>query len=131
MWVSAFATHGLGDEILRFLLRRHGLGTFELLLGKPAKEETLRILVEKFHATEDDLIPVRTAMDIALSVPASTRNTAIHIPDPDDVPLIACALAASAELFITGDKALPNLKKVEIMAIVSPRAAWEILSKPE
>lgn len=49
------------------------------------------------------------------------------IPDSADVPIVACALAARADLFGTGDEELLDVKSVEGMPIVSPRAMYERL----
>lgn len=48
--------------------------------------------------------------------------------DPDDDAVLACALACAAELIVTGDHALLNLKHHQGMLIVSPRAAGERIS---
>jgi predicted nucleic acid-binding protein len=128
VWISAFATRGLCYELIRSLLRRHGRGDIEVLLGQPVREEILRILVEKFHATEGDLAPVRTALDIAESVPAAPEKLLPAVPDLDDVPVIASALAGRAEIFITGDQALLDLSSIEGLHIVSPRQFWQTLT---
>lgn len=124
VWVSAFATRGLCYELIRSLLRRHGRGDIEVLLGQPVREEILRILAGKFHATESDLAPVRTALDIAESVPAAPEKPLPAVTDPDDVPIIACALAGRAEIFVTGDQALLAMDSIEGLYILSPRQFW-------
>ena len=127
VWVSAFTTRGLCDELIRLLLRRHGLGNIEVLLGKPVRDETIRVLVEKFHATEGDVAPVRTAMDLAHNIPASSVDPPAIIADPDDIPVIACAIAAGTNILVTGDKALLELGKIGNMVILSPRQLFEWL----
>lgn len=127
VWVSAFTARGLCSDLVRFLLRRHGRGTVEVLLGEPVREEIFCILLERFHAAESDLVHVRVAMDIARNIPASNTDPSADIPDPNDVPIVACALAAHADLFVTGDKALLDMKSVEGMSIVSPRQMYERL----
>lgn len=124
VWISAFATRGLCYELIRSLLRRHGRGDIEVLLGQPVREEILRILVEKFHATEGDLASVHTALDIAESVPAAPGKPLPAVTDPDDVPIIASALAGRAEIFITGDQALLDLGSIEGLDILAPRQFW-------
>ena len=128
VWISAFATRGLCYELVRGLLRRHGRGDIEVLLGQPVREEILRILVEKFHATENDLAPVRTTLDIAEPVPAAPGKPLPAVTDPDDVPVIASALAGRAEIFVTGDQALLDLGSIEGLHILSPRQCWQTLT---
>ena len=53
------------------------------------------------------------------------------LPDPDDEPIVASALAGGAKAFVTGDKALLKLKTIEQLPIISPREFWERLSAGE
>lgn len=126
IWVSGFATRGLCADLIRLLLRRHGLGV-RLLTSQGVRSETMRILNEKFHATERDLVPVCDAMALAELVPESRWKPPPGFPDPDDAPIIASALAAQAEIFVTGDKPLLNLGEIENMAIHPPRQVYERL----
>ena len=52
--------------------------------------------------------------------PAEISPTSI---DPDDDPVLACALAAAAELIVSGDTHLLNLKQFHRIQIVDPREA--------
>lgn len=124
MWVSAFATRGLCYELIRHLLRWHGRGGIALLLGQPVRAETMRILAAKFHATDADLALVRTALDIAEHIPAAPKAALAAVTDPDDVPIVASALAGRAEFLVTGDKALLDLGAIGGMHMLSPRQAW-------
>lgn len=53
-------------------------------------------------------------------VPAEISRTA---PDPDDDAVLACALAAGADLIISGDRHLRNLKSFHRIPILSPADA--------
>jgi len=127
VWISAFTARGLCADLVRLLLRRHGRGSIDVLLGAPVREETLRILARRFGATGSDLAYVRMAMDAAENVPASSADPPGDIPDPADAPIVACALAARADLFVTGDKELLDMNSFEGMRLVSPRAMYERL----
>jgi len=52
--------------------------------------------------------------------PAEISPTSI---DPEDDPVLACALAAAAELIVSGDAHLLNLKQYHGIQIVGPREA--------
>ncbi len=52
--------------------------------------------------------------------PAEIVPTSI---DPDDDAVLACALPAGADLIVSGDPDLLNLKRFHGMPIVSPREA--------
>ena len=50
-----------------------------------------------------------------------------HSPDPDDDMFIHRALAAAAELLISGDRDLLDLGRIEGVAILSPAEALPVL----
>lgn len=51
--------------------------------------------------------------------------------DPDDDHVIACALAANADLIVSGDRALRGIGIYRGIRIVNAREALEILAKTE
>ncbi|MBI2313499.1 MAG: putative toxin-antitoxin system toxin component, PIN family [Betaproteobacteria bacterium] len=120
--LSAFFGKGLCQDLVSRLLR----SDHELLIGEPVAREFVRIARRKLRAEPADLSYALEVLRRQTTVPAS-RRVLPAIPDPDDRPVVACALAAGADLFITGDKALLELGKVEGLPIVSPRQAWERL----
>jgi putative PIN family toxin of toxin-antitoxin system len=128
VWISAFTTHGLCTELIRRLLKHHGR-QWELLSAIVVREEVTRILATKFDADKQDLALAQRTMAIAsvTTAPLAAQCNLASIPDPDDVPIIAAALAAEADLFVTGDKPLLALEHIESLQIVSPRTAWERL----
>lgn len=120
--LSAFFGSGLCDELFLQLLKSE----HAVLVGEPVAREFVRIANEKFAVAPSDLSFALEVLRRQTAVPAVTSARA-DIPDPDDAPIIACALAAEAELFVTGDKALLALAAVDGMVIVSLRACWEQL----
>lgn len=50
-------------------------------------------------------------------------------PDPDDDAVLACALAAGADLVVSGDKKLRNLKFFQRIPILSPAEALDRVAK--
>jgi predicted nucleic acid-binding protein len=122
--LSAFFGSGLCDELfLRLLKTEH-----TVLVGEPVAREFVRIAKGKFAVAPSDLSFALEVLRQQTPVPAAEGEGA-DIPNRDDAPIIACALAAKAELFVTGDKALLAMAAVDGMAIVSPRACWERLFK--
>jgi len=45
--------------------------------------------------------------------------------DPDDDKILACALACKADIIVSGDFHLLNLKQYENIAILTPRQFWQ------
>lgn len=125
IWVSAFATHGLCETLVRQLLTLNQHGSVEIFTCPEVLAETRRILIGKFDATEDNMKLVDVAMSVAHSV--ASHVVLQGIPDPDDAPIIAAALAAHADVFVTGDKALLELGTVEALPIIPPREMYERL----
>jgi predicted nucleic acid-binding protein len=62
------------------------------------------------------------------TVVESRKNPPSPIKDADDIPILACAIAGKADVFVTGDKELLGLRKIEDLAIVSPRELWNQLA---
>jgi len=62
----------------------------------------------------------------AVIVPA-TDTPAAGIPEPDDAYIIAAALEARVDIFVTGDQVLLDLGCVGGMSILSPRQAYQRL----
>ena len=127
VWVSALVAHGLCADLLRVALLRHGLAGFELLLSDAVRSETLRILRDKFKATEAGLDAARAAMALAREVAQGDWQPPAAFPDPDDVVIVSAALAAGADLLVTSDKALLELGAIEGLPIIAPRTAYERL----
>lgn len=118
--VAAVSTRGLCADILRETLARHDLVASEDLfieiqrvlqdkLGVPAEivNELIALLRENAH----------------LSVPAWALD--LPIKDRADQSLASAAIEARADLFVTGDRELLDLKSLGETEIVSPRAFWE------
>lgn len=114
--LSAFFGNGLCSELMERLLE----SDHTLIIGEPAAREFVRIAKEKFKVTPASLAYALEVLRRLQPAPAAAELPE-GIPDPDDGPVIACALAAGAGIFITGDKALFKLDGVQGMGIVSPR----------
>ncbi len=52
------------------------------------------------------------------------KNLSISIKDRDDIPILTGAVMGQADVFVTGDKELLDLRKIESLAILSPRELW-------
>lgn len=117
---SALATRGLCAELFESVLTGH-----ELITSAELLVELRRILIQKLR------MPAETAEGFVGLVASSAVIAAVAgelpagIPDPDDAPLLAAALAGGADCFVTGDKALLNLGNVAGMPVISPRRFWE------
>ena len=120
--VSAVATRGLCADVLREILVSH-----QLVVSLPLIAELKNILRTKIGAPQEiisDFVELLTQDSI---LPKSTKLTNIAIKDTDDILILSTALNGNAEMFVTGDKELLGLRKIQSMRIVSPRKFWETL----
>jgi len=120
--ISALTTRGLCAGLFEVVLQAH-----ELLISDHVIQELERILPGKLRqsktVTEGFVALLRAeALLVAGEYPFPS------LPDPDDEPIIASALAGRANVFVTGDKALLELQRVEYLPVISPRQFWEMLA---
>jgi putative PIN family toxin of toxin-antitoxin system len=119
---SAAATRGLCADVLREVFASH-----ELIVSEYLIQELERVLAEKFNLPTDIieeyvwLLHQDTIMATEVDLPP------IQIDDESDMPIIGAALAAKADVLVTGDLELQSLGNVEKLSILSPRGFWERL----
>jgi putative PIN family toxin of toxin-antitoxin system len=118
--VSALATRGLCADLYERLLTEH-----EVVIGEPVVLEVLDILQRKFRANRELLIKVEAELRLLRVIPDQTVAPSLPIRDVEDPWIIACALQAEVECFVTGDAELLALEMVDKLPIISPRVCWE------
>jgi len=120
--VSAVATRGLCADLLREILVSH-----QLVVSVPLIAALRKVFHTKIGIPQE-IISDFEALLIQDSVLSEDRTlTHVDIRDKDDILLLSTALNGNAQLFVTGDKELLGLEKIQSMGIVSPRGFWEIL----
>ena len=119
---SALTTRGLCAELFEVVLQSH-----ELLISEPVIRELECILPDKLGQTKaitQGFINLLRAEGTL----TSERYPLPKLPDPDDEAIIASALAANAQVFVTGDKTLLEIQSIETLPLISPRQLWEKLA---
>jgi len=120
--VSAFATRGLCAELFEVVLLEH-----ELVLGRQVLEELAKALRSKLRLSASrtkEIVDFVT--DEAERVVDNAKEADAGV-DPADARVLGEAIAANADLIVTGDAALLRLGAIAGIAIVTPRRFWEIL----
>lgn len=116
---SALGTRGLCSELLEAIL-----GSHELLTSDAVLLELERTLTDKFRLPRSTIHGyvglLRTTGQVA--APATTPVTSIK--DSADAEIVACAIAANADVFVTGDKTLLKLGSIHNLPVRSPRQLW-------
>jgi predicted nucleic acid-binding protein len=136
---SALATRGFCAEVFELTLERH-----DVVLGEPVLTELERVLRDKLGVDASRVrrvlgslgrLPVArsggaTAPSLLGSGPAPGSGAPpdlTAISDPDDVPVVASALAAGADVLVTGDATLRKDARDLPLQVLSPRQYWELL----
>ncbi len=120
--ISALATRGLCADLYERLITEH-----ETVIGEPVILEVLDILQRKFKATPDLLVSVEAELRLLEVISAQETAPNLPIKDTEDPWIIACALYANVEAFVTGDAELLGLGRVDKLLIISPRECWQRL----
>jgi len=121
--LSGFATRGLCAEVVEAVIGEHELLTCEAVL-----QELERVLADKFQMPKPVIAGYIGLLRAEGQIIAAVGLPTITISDPDDAPIVACAVAAKAEAFVTGDKVLLDLTAVGGVPILSPRQFWQTLA---
>jgi predicted nucleic acid-binding protein len=118
--VSAAAVRGLCADVLREVLAYH-----ELVLSIPVIAELNTILFKQLNLPDDIITESIGFLYHDAFVSERFGQIDIDIDDKEDIIILSSALHGNAELFVTGDNELLNLKRMNGMEIVSPRMFWQ------
>lgn len=119
--VSGFATRGLSADVVRLLLAEH-----ELLTGEVVLEETQRVLPEKFGVPEKKASEIERLLRRHHVEPVPDSDPPVEVRGPDDEVVLASAIAAEAEVLVSGDGDLIDIAdQVASLRIMTPRTFWE------
>jgi putative PIN family toxin of toxin-antitoxin system len=119
---SAATTRGLCADVVREVFASHDLFISDQILN-----ELKGVLRTKFGVGQDlidDFIEL-LKQDTILTSP--TQLPDVELQDKDDLPIVGAAIAAGADVLVTGDKELLDLGHVNNLDILSPRQFWERL----
>ena len=117
--VASIATRGVCSELLENIIHEH-----ELLTCRPVLSELERVLTDKFHLPGPVIAGFLGLMRAESRMIEPGGNPSISIRDASDLPILACAIAGKADVFVTGDKELLDLGRIGGLAVVSPRDLW-------
>ncbi len=124
--VSAHATRGLCRDVLRLILAEHDLLSAEVVLV-----EMERVLTTKFRLPQEVVQEVIASLREHHVEPRPDSVGDLVVRDPDDAWILASALAARADVLVTGDPDLLDLAgTVTGLRITNPRGFWELNRKP-
>jgi putative PIN family toxin of toxin-antitoxin system len=123
--VSAVATRGLSADVVRLIIAEH-----ELLTGTVNLAELQRVLRDKLRAPAKTIRELDALLRTHTIIPKPATLLAVEVRDPDDAWVLASAVAAAADVLVTGDRDLLDLGKRAPLLIVDPRGFWELVHRP-
>jgi putative PIN family toxin of toxin-antitoxin system len=101
-----------------------------LLISKDIIHEVLGVLAQKFSKSAEELS--RTAVFLSeLGVLIVVREKLAVLDDEPDNRILECAVTAHADVIVTGDRAMLNLKKYRGTRILSLRQFLDETSIPD
>jgi putative PIN family toxin of toxin-antitoxin system len=121
---SAFATRGLCADVVRFVLAEHDFVTGEVNL-----QELRRVLDKRFHVPLRIVDEVEGLLRSYEVVPVPDDLPDIKVRDADDLKVLASAMAAEADVLVTGDKDLLDVAAESPIRIVAPRGFWDMVRR--
>ena len=121
---SAIGTRGLCADVMRAVLLEH-----ELVIGEFVLLELRRNLAKKFRLSPAVIAEFEAMLRTQAQVGPPATAVDIAGLDASDARVLAEALAAKAEIFVTGDGQLQTLGERAPLPILSPRQFWELLQR--
>lgn len=126
--VSALSTRGICSDILRIIVSE-----YDLLLSETVLRELRRVLSGKFGVPADAVAEAEQFLreEAAAVVHGGRPQPEVTLRDPDDVAIVEEAVAANADLLVTGDRDLLDVAAQMPVIVVSPREFWTSLRKAD
>ncbi|MFM7511969.1 MAG: putative toxin-antitoxin system toxin component, PIN family [Cyanobium sp.] len=119
--VSAFLARGLCADLLRLVLTEHTLVTSEVVLA-----ELRDVLSRKGRLPAQQIDAIETFLREQHVAPSPAQTLELGLVDADDEWVVASAVLAQADLFVTGDQVVLACSKPPL-PLLNPRGCWEQL----
>ena len=120
--VSAFATRGLSADVFRHVLAEHTFVTGEVVL-----RELKGVLRQKLKLPSKTIVTIEQFLREYEVAPKPLAPADVAVRDPDDKWILASALAAKADVLVTGDRDLLALGSRAPLRILDPRGFWTMV----
>ena len=124
--VGAFVARGLCADLLRTVLAEH-----ELIVGEVVLVELRRALAHWAGIPPQLVNEIEQFLRGYPVVPRPSGHLALGLRDADDEWIIASAVAAGADVLVTGDADLLEAETPLPIPTLTPRQAWGALRQQE
>ena len=115
--VAAFVARGLCLDLLRLVGAEH-----DLIVPAVVAEEVRRVLSVRLRLSGPALEVAEEVLAECDIVPSTNAPCPVSVRDPDDERVLAEAIAAGAEILVSGDQDLLLVAETSPIRILSPRA---------
>ena len=126
--ISAYSARGLSSDVFRYVLAEH-----DVLLSERILSEFERVLTDRFGIPATivaDFLEELRLHEIVGEVTASPDLGVIR--DPDDRVVVAAALEGKADVLVTGDKDILDVRRhIAELKAMTPREFWESVRKSD
>ncbi len=123
--VSGLATRGLCADVIRLVLAEH-----QVIIADVVMNELKRVLKHKIHLPGEQIQEILAFLESQTVQPKPISPFPIPVRDEDDQWVLASALAAKADVLVTGDKDLLDVaEEVRNLTITDPRGFWNLAKK--
>lgn len=122
VWVAALVASGTCQEMVRDAVR-----LCEVVISPVVMREVDRALAGAVGATPRARVRVRRWLEAVCQVMEPPPRHDVACRDPHDLPILWLALAAHADLLVTGDRDLLALAGLQGIRIVPPARFWHEL----
>lgn len=117
IYISTFAFGGRIGKILEFAQD----GRFELYISQPIIAEVKKVFIKKFKWPKSQLAAVIENILYSTTVVEPKQRLSVITADPSDNMILECAVAAYAQIIVSGDKHLLGLNHFQGIKIIKPR----------
>lgn len=123
--VSGFATRGLCADVIRLVLAEH-----QVIIADVVLNELKRVLKHKIQLPGEQIQEILAFLESQTVQPKPISPSSIPVRDEDDQWVLASALAAKADVLVTGDKDLLDVAdEVRNLTNTDPRGFWNLAKK--
>lgn len=125
--VSAVATRGICADIVQAVLVGH-----RLIVGETVLDELQRVLREKLGLSAEIVEETLDLLRREAIVVDERPSLQLTLRDPDDIAVLAEAVAGKVDVLVTGDRDLLEVAASHLpVRVVSPRSFWELMRSKE
>lgn len=117
IYISALNFGGIPGQILEYAQE----GFLDLYISPPILEEIQGVLSKKFRWPKADILDAIFIIKGFTTMVYPTETVSVIINDPPDNRVLECAIAAEAQIIVSGDTDLKRLRKYKNIKIIGPR----------